>query len=1689
MLNVSACGLFASVMAKAFCNLPKKQKLSATAKNKSNKGKTAPPKKSSKKKTKENSEEKAEPVDTATLAPSSLAALTKPAAASPLLSPPTSATPKPHPFFGGKKTAEKAATKTDKVFSLFAKPTSTKQGKPVSLPEEKDVQTTVKGKAKAKGKAGKSVAQEIAAEQAKAAPEEKKITESNPYAHLPKSEFFMSDTEKKKHRAQKREQKFLEKIAREKEERLRLIKEKGKDATVTEGSFYAPRKFDRTKPTPTSSAANVELPEPIFPWISHVSFHPLPDSTSTSPTNTSTSNSRSSTGRRLGRYQQLLTSAHCSGTDIATCTAKTASKASKEAGWQSRCVPLPPCIALPPRPTAVPNPLLDDGTPIDPSDITMFLQSPRVLELVSCVNTCFPALSSQVIAKNYRRTLLHRLQCLKTDRLKEAHRRQKLEAEKDAETLAREARLKRRETQKVEDQEEQAGSKDTKMSEGEHAGMDSLWTEKYKAFSTNEVCGNAGQVFSLSDWLKSWSEKSKKGKTTEDDSDSDFNDYFDDPDEDVAAGPTNVVLLNGPFGIGKTLSVYTCAKQTGYKVLEINACQRRGATEIMKICGEATQSHRLSLEPTKESQLHSSKKIKKKDKQAVKKKVATSSNASKAGAVNKKNTLILFEEIDNVFDEDKGFLLAIRSLVRTAKRPLLMTANSLPDWFDSDTMMVLDFKHPPEEAVLMRLLLICLAEGGFMPLAAMQNLLHQLTCLLLCFHNDVRKVLMCLHLCFQSTPLTDILKPPSKKVKSGPVTDNSCLLHKVLGIQPVVPALTDLLFTSRGQPSPSSKSSAATSSCEELEACCSVLEAVVAAGLSPVHHNYLEGCQRGTSHFEDGEADRLLSVLKLHAPEEKSKETEAKEIIDDTVVVDSNSHSTTATITTSTASSADDTANISNSSKATNTDDTADTNSQANFTSVSSPDGTNNTSSLEVPAQVQPASEDDDGEEGYNGLVTAEDDDFPETYRRTSARVSARAQRRENANLAAKQARETRKRVSEEEERAQAQALAALMAQFRPTITDLLRSKNPQFLFPKQLQDSDDSGEFDSDSESSPIKRTQAKSSRKRGRPRGRNKKRVPIEDDEEETASAVEGDTTCTACGSGSDPHQILLCDRCPKEYHMKCLPQPLLSPPEGDWFCPSCCAETPEESGPEVSVQDREVPGHKKQKTSESKVEQILQKAENKENLGDTEKEETLGNTKNELILEALELGKQNLSEKNFGALDERKDRSQNEMFSIESIRAKRKAHGIVEFLIKWEGYSEEENTWEPRANLVRQGHQSLINKYENEKGEREKEPEKFATAEGEAVTMPQGPGVSISCTKPVQVESIVAEDLSSTSEAAPSSSQDESKTFAPDKEHASLNFAVVATDIPEDEPWEGLLGIPLPAKHTSSGITEGSSDNPKKNFSNSETKALEMLEALAEVADCVSLSDVLCQTRTAGLTLPCRTAQVGRYNSTKLHFTRGWENLLQGSQVYAKGAAGSMACDCIDWLQLSFGELDNVEDVSSQAVSKRGRPAGLSVVSLESQNEALPVAVEFCSENLDPRAGLYRSTSIEIAASIQILSLWQLQSLPFPCASNLASEIPLLSLLFPYFSEEDRCTKARAHSDIAIALGVKAHHPQSSVFMQEYLPALQVMHDVEQCHKASQTRRTRRGRHYLDPWLSEKLLAVLQNPFPKAQLLQSA
>lgn len=48
--------------------------------------------------------------------------------------------------------------------------------------------------------------------------------------------------------------------------------------------------------------------------------------------------------------------------------------------------------------------------------------------------------------------------------------------------------------------------------------------------------------------------------------------------------------------------------------------------------------------------------------------------------------------------------------------------------------------------------------------------------------------------------------------------------------------------------------------------------------------------------------------------------------------------------------------------------------------------------------------------------------------------------------------------------------------------------------------------------------------------------------------------DPKCQVCGfSEGDPNEILICDRCYHDVHMKCVD--VDSVPEGDFYCPQVC------------------------------------------------------------------------------------------------------------------------------------------------------------------------------------------------------------------------------------------------------------------------------------------------------------------------------------------------------------------------------------------------------------------------------------------------------------------------------------------------------------------------------------------------------
>ena len=58
------------------------------------------------------------------------------------------------------------------------------------------------------------------------------------------------------------------------------------------------------------------------------------------------------------------------------------------------------------------------------------------------------------------------------------------------------------------------------------------------------------------------------------------------------------------------------------------------------------------------------------------------------------------------------------------------------------------------------------------------------------------------------------------------------------------------------------------------------------------------------------------------------------------------------------------------------------------------------------------------------------------------------------------------------------------------------------------------------------------------------------------------EDEEVCEVCGLETwwDGNELLLCDGCPKAYHIQCLVPALDSVPEGDWLCPACTGHSDE-------------------------------------------------------------------------------------------------------------------------------------------------------------------------------------------------------------------------------------------------------------------------------------------------------------------------------------------------------------------------------------------------------------------------------------------------------------------------------------------------------------------------------------------------
>jgi len=135
------------------------------------------------------------------------------------------------------------------------------------------------------------------------------------------------------------------------------------------------------------------------------------------------------------------------------------------------------------------------------------------------------------------------------------------------------------------------------------------WVTKYRPKHLKDIVGNEESQKSLLKWLESWknTDKSKKG-----------------------------VLLYGPAGTGKTVTVEAAARDLGYDLIEVNASDKRTGDALEKTAGLAATQ----------------------------------------GALFGKKRIILLDEVDGInLNEDRGAVAAVGSVIQQTSSPIILTAN------------------------------------------------------------------------------------------------------------------------------------------------------------------------------------------------------------------------------------------------------------------------------------------------------------------------------------------------------------------------------------------------------------------------------------------------------------------------------------------------------------------------------------------------------------------------------------------------------------------------------------------------------------------------------------------------------------------------------------------------------------------------------------------------------------------------------------------------------------------------------------------------------------------------------------------------------------------------------------------------------------------------------------------------------
>ncbi|KAL9609011.1 MAG: hypothetical protein Q9167_006197 [Letrouitia subvulpina] len=216
----------------------------------------------------------------------------------------------------------------------------------------------------------------------------------------------------------------------------------------------------------------------------------------------------------------------------------------------------------------------------------------------------------------------------------------------------------------------------------------------------------------------------------------------------------NAVVISGPHGSGKSATVYAVAQELGFEVFEINSGSRRSGKDVLDRVGDMTRNHLVyPARPNVEADADNTEDLARLN-DSLKKDI----ESGRQGTMNalfgsnlferrrpkskskglrsrdrkempkqqqsQKQSMILLEEVDVLFEEDKQFWATVLELVQQSKRPIIMTCTdeSLLPLEELPLFAILRYHPPPESIAVDYLLLLACNEGHLLAREPVVNL-------------------------------------------------------------------------------------------------------------------------------------------------------------------------------------------------------------------------------------------------------------------------------------------------------------------------------------------------------------------------------------------------------------------------------------------------------------------------------------------------------------------------------------------------------------------------------------------------------------------------------------------------------------------------------------------------------------------------------------------------------------------------------------------------------------------------------------------------------------------------------------------------------------------------------------------------------------------------------------------------------